>query len=197
MASVARYCCCGGGDPCEKCDDSTPDQYTVTLAGINLCTNCVPLSGTFADRKTSYASGKSSADLNTSHTLDSGGAGCFWSKTITDLIDTEDDPERRNGDTCTDFTAVTRDIVITLTLDGASGWRLRVRQSGGASPEVLIFWDIQPSVVLGGAYECAEVPSFVNDAGVVGDCGDEPTGLIDGIIGHVAAYGGTASVVVT
>lgn len=180
MASVARWCCCGGDcvaadTTCEHCDDVTPEEYTVVFSSVSLCECFFYVAD---DVSILYLAG---FDLNGSHTL-THDDGCGWSVRYTDKIRYQ----AYTDDTCTtEGESVDYDVEISLSRS-ATEWTLTASVENGGFVAYL-FYDIQTADVDGEDQLCATAPSFTSDLTTCGE--EEGPALSD-----VFATGGTATV---
>lgn len=177
MASIARYCCCGGcpgalpGEPGANldCDDITPETYTATFSGVSLCTGCDNDDNTgFKTGNIAYQNG---FDINGSHTLTRGAGGGDWGLVIPNAITATSYTDA--GCTTVQSGPETGSITIRL-LRLETEWSLQV------FAEIIAEWadagtifgnDGVTANTSGMLQLCETVPLFANELGP-GTCGD-------------------------
>lgn len=174
MASIARYCCCKGCTPtanpeCANCTDVTPASYTVTLSGLQVCTDCFY---SIAADAFVIVNTSTTTTLNASHTLTHISGSCQWSKSFP--LGYEFD--QYSDGACTSFVgAGSAAMSVSLIKIASDEWRLSV----GALGDTLF----TATFTGNGAGICSSLPSSTNEI-VLADCDDDGTGV----------YGGAATI---
>ena len=178
MASVARYCCCGGcvaGNACSNCGDDAPGTILVTFSSVTLCSchaagsRWLTVTGTINDQFTL--------------TQDAGDP-CVW-KTST-LGGPYLTRNYYINSSCTSLDISVPDHYnITLT-KGATDWTILVHH-GSSGDERVVFYGQATALTDGGNQLCQSYPSLSNQGSSCGAIYSSPDKWI--------ATGGSATLV--
>ena len=196
MASVARYCCCGGVCAegtldCSNCDDGRPPlTFRVTFSGINLC-GCH-----LQDDAGNDANYTPNSSINGSFDLTQTLA-CQWRgvPAETPTATFKNYPDTSNG-SCggtanPDLSGLGILVYLTRT---ATTWQLEVF-SVQPTFSMTLFSDEQNSDTSGADQLCQSITAtFSNDFTGSGDCGSTQNNTA-GFPTRVVGYGGTATLV--
>ena len=182
------------GHQCTNCDDSTPQQYQITVSGIIGCLCAELTGGTWSSVNASALNGTFTLNQST----DPGGR-CQWEATIPNAVT----HTVYDDSSCTTIDGVdTFDVEVFFVktsggncfviLEGARKSRAGVYAGGGLS--MVFFFKFQLSFSDGALELCSVVPVFEDFRMVNGFCGESSADSTNNS-GVRAAYGGTATVV--
>ena len=187
MASVARWCCCGGctptTNPCSDCSDVTPASYSVTLSGISFCPACT-LYGNFAGYMT--FSENAGFSINDTFTVVQQGPPipCTYVATVANAVNLK----QYNTSDCSD-TPISRDYNFRVVLRHSPGNQWELIAQVFNAPHELSFYGLEDIGDDGaGNFLCATVPAFTNQCTTCAN-----TDVVG--YGESIATGGTATVV--
>ena len=188
--NMALWCCCVSCieslSACTHCDDVTPQEYTLTLSGFNLCSGCIDVDGGLKDAEIEY---RDITTLNDVFTLSQRpGSACVWELTIEDAIRVTSYNTEDGSCGLPVVSSPVLDLDIQL-VRSASQWDLTIASPGSA--QVYLFSGSAASNTSGSTELCADVPSIGNDY-ASGDCGSIVAG--GGGNDDVLGYGGTATI---